>query len=57
MATLLVNPSDEEVIKCINNRENFHIESSDQKETTKRIEVLLENRGYSVRIKTKGRED
>lgn len=53
MATLLVNLSDEEVIKCINNRENFHIES----ETTKRIEVLLENRGYSVRIKTKGRED
>lgn len=45
MPILLIDSSDEEVIKCINNRENFHIESSDQKETTKRIEVLLENRG------------
>ena len=56
MAGLLTNPSDAEVIEYIKRREDFHIEGRKQSENVKQVETLLENRGYSVRVKTKGRE-
>lgn len=56
MPGLLDRPSNEEVIKYIENCENFHVEGRKQKENVKQVESLLENRGYSVRVKTKGRE-
>jgi hypothetical protein len=56
MAGLLKNPTDAEIIKYIDRREDFHIEGNSQKENTLKVERLLESRGFSVRIKTKGRE-
>lgn len=56
MAGLLINPSDTEIIKYIEKRENFHIEGGKQSDNVSQVERLLENKGYSVRIKTKGRE-
>lgn len=56
MAGLLFCPTNEEVIKYIENCENFHVEGRKQKENVKQIEKLLEEKGYTVRVKTKGRE-
>jgi hypothetical protein len=56
MAGLLKEPSNEEVSKYIDKHENFHIEGRKQKENVKQVEELLESKGYSFRIKTKGRE-
>lgn len=56
MAGLLKNPTDAEIIKYIDRREDFHIEGGSQKENTGKVERLLESKGFSVRIKTKGRE-
>lgn len=56
MPGLLDCPSDDEIIKYIDDCENFHIKGRKQKENVKQVETLLENRGYSVRVKTKGRE-
>ncbi|WP_294964123.1 hypothetical protein [Sulfurimonas sp.] len=56
MPGLLNCPLDEEVIKYIENCEDFHIEGNKQKENVKQVEQLLESKGYSVRVKTKGRE-
>lgn len=56
MAGLLLNPTDDEIIKYIDNKENFHVEGGNQKENTGKVERLLESKGFSVRIKTKGRE-
>jgi hypothetical protein len=56
MAGLLISPSDEEVSKYIDKCENFHIEGRKQSENVAQVEKLLEQKGYSVRIKTKGRE-
>ena len=56
MPALLNSPSDDEILKYIKKCENFHIEGRKQKENVKQVERLLENMGYSVRVKTKGRE-
>lgn len=56
MSGLLINPTDAEILKYIDRRENFYVEGGKQKENTSRVEKLLESRGYSVRVKTKGRE-
>lgn len=56
MAALLKSPSEEQLRKYIKDQENFQIEGGNQKEYVGRIERLLEDMGYSVRIKTKGRE-
>jgi len=56
MAGLLKEPSNEEVSKYIDKHESFYIEGRKQKENVKQVEELLESKGYSFRIKTKGRE-
>jgi len=56
MPELLKSPSEDELKEYIKKGENFHIEGENQKEYVGKIERLLENMGYSVRIKTKGRE-
>ena len=56
MAGLLSNPSDEEILNYIESCENFHVEGRKQKESVNQVEQLLESKGYSVRVKTKGRE-
>jgi len=56
MAGLLNCPTDSEVIGYIDKTENFHVEGRKQKENVKQVEALLESKGYSVRVKTKGRE-
>lgn len=56
MAGLLKYPTDDDIIKYIENQENFHMEGRKQKENVKQVERLLESKGYSVRVKTKGRE-
>jgi len=56
MPGLLNCPTDEEVLEYIEKCENFHIEGKKQKENVKQVEQLLESKGYSVRVKTKGRE-
>lgn len=56
MAGLLTNPSHDEIMEYIEKCENFHMEGDSQKDNVKRVESLLESRGYSVRVKTKGRE-
>lgn len=56
MPALLKNPTDNEVLEFINRCENFHVEGTSQKENTTQVERLLESKGYSVRVKTKGRE-
>lgn len=53
---LLNNPTEEQIKECIKKKENFHIEGGNQKEYVGKVERLLENSGFSVRIKTKGRE-
>lgn len=56
MPALLKNPTDKEVKEFIDRCENFHIEGGSQSENVKQVERLLENSGYSVRVKFKGRE-
>lgn len=56
MPVLLNCPSEDELQKHIDNCENFHVEGRKQKESVKQIEELLESKGYTVRVKTKGRE-
>lgn len=56
MPGLLENPSNEEILKYIDVCDNFHITGGKQKENVTQVEELLESRGYSVRVKTKGRE-
>lgn len=56
MPALLKNPSNEEVLEYINRGENFHAEGENQKSIVEQVESLLERNGYSVRVKTKGRE-
>jgi len=56
MAGLLNCPSDDKVLEYIKNKENFIVEGRKQKESVKQVENLLENAGYTVRVKTKGRE-
>ena len=56
MPALLKNPTDKEVLEFIGRCENFHVEGGRQKENVRQVENLLESKGYSVRIKTKGRE-
>ena len=56
MSGLLNNPSEDEIIEYINRCENFHIEGRKQKDSVKQVETLLESKGYTVRVKTKGRE-
>ncbi len=56
MAGLLDAPSDSKVLEYIKNKENFIVEGRKQKESVKQLESLLENAGYTVRVKTKGRE-
>jgi len=55
MAGLLDCPSDDKVLEYIKNQENFIVEGRKQKESVKQVESLLENAGYTVRVKTKGR--
>lgn len=56
MPALLKNPSNDEVLEYINKCENFHVEGERQKSIVEQVEKLLEDKGYTVRIKTKGRE-
>lgn len=56
MPILLKYPSDDELCKYIDNCENFHVEGRKQKENVKQVEELLESKGFTVRVKTKGRE-
>jgi len=56
MPCLLVRPTDKEVLECIKNREDFHIDGRRQKDSVRQVEELLESKGYTVRVKTKGRE-
>jgi len=56
MAALLSYPSNEDISQYINNCKNFHVEGRKQKENVKQVEDLLESKGYTVRVKTKGRE-
>jgi len=56
MPGLLDSPTDNQVIEYIKKCENFHVQGGKQKENVKQVERLLENNGYSVRVKTKGRE-
>lgn len=56
MAGLLDCPSDDKVLEYIKNQENFIVKGRKQKESVKQVESLLENAGYMVRVKTKGRE-
>lgn len=56
MPALLKTPTDEQIRKYISRQENFHVEGSSQRANVKQVETLLENMGYSVRVKTKGRE-
>ena len=56
MPALLKEPTDYEINKFIDNCENFHVEGRSQKENVEQVEKLLENKGYTVRVKTKGRE-
>lgn len=56
MPALLKNPTDKEVLEFIDRCDNFHVEGGRQKENVSQVESLLESKGYSVRIKTKGRE-
>ncbi|MEA2050676.1 MAG: hypothetical protein U9O56_08095 [Campylobacterota bacterium] len=56
MAGLLHSPTDSEVVKYIKNHDNFHVDGRKQKENVEQVEKLLESNGYSVRVKTKGRE-
>jgi len=56
MSVLLNCPSDDELCKYIDNCDNFHVEGRKQKESVSQIEKLLESKGYTVRVKTKGRE-
>ncbi len=56
MPILLNCPSDDELCKQIDNCENFHVEGRKQKENVEQVEKLLEGKGYTVRVKTKGRE-
>jgi hypothetical protein len=56
MAELLNNPTEDEIIECINSKRNFHIEGMKQSLSVSIVEDLLENEGYKVRVKTKGRE-
>lgn len=56
MPVLLKNPSNDEIMKYIKECENFHVQGESQKSIVNQIETLLEANGYSVRIKTKGRE-
>jgi len=56
MSKVLSNPSDKEIIECIENCNKFFVEGGKQKENVKQVEQLLESKGYTVRVKTKGRE-
>ena len=56
MAALLNYPSDEEIIACIEKKENFNVEGRKQSKNVEQVEKLLESKGYTVRVKTKGRE-
>lgn len=56
MPALLKSPSNQKVLDYIKRGENFHVEGNSQRANVKQVETLLENMGYSVRVKTKGRE-
>lgn len=56
MAKLLNCPGDHVVLRCIKNQEDFQVEGVKQKMSVSQVERLLEKEGYSVRVKTKGRE-
>lgn len=56
MPSLLVEPENREVLNYISKCENFHVEGRKQSENVKQVEMLLESKGYTVRVKTKGRE-
>lgn len=56
MPVLLKNPSNDEILELIKKGENFHAEGESQKSIVEQVEKLLEKNGYSVRVKTKGRE-
>lgn len=56
MPILLNCPTDNELCKQIDKGESFHVEGRKQKENVSQVEKLLESKGYTVRVKTKGRE-
>ena len=57
MLKVLENPSRDAIKSCIKNHEDFRIQnSSSQSSNVELVEGLLENAGYDVRVKTKGRE-
>ena len=56
MLKVLNSPTKSEISTCINKKIDFQVSGGSQSKNVSLVESMLENTGYDVRVKTKGRE-